>query len=255
MRPRSLVLLALVLLPLRTLAQPAPDALPPHACAQAGMALERETCTEADARMAMMYAALRRKQAGARDLDAQQRQWRHEVLDRCGDPACMAEAYAARTADLRRRNEAPVDRPAWTRPPLIVRRIGSIDDTHVERGLWFRGGAPRSLQLELHVDPADHLAWGDSGPQVVLYCTDPHKREGYAGRFSYRARVDGIDFVRVRRGPAYGFVMLRLDLGRDLPLDEDIRCSVAFTEWLLDRPATLHLVDADVDLPPVLGPA
>ena len=33
------------------------------------------------------------------------------------------------------------------------------------------------------------------------------------------------------------------ELGKALPLNEDIVCSVGFTEWLLDRPSTLYVVD------------
>jgi hypothetical protein len=37
--------------------------------------------------------------------------------------------------------------------------------------------------------------------------------------------------------------MLRFVLGKDLPLNEDIVCNLALTEWLLDRPSQLHVVE------------
>ena len=230
----------------------------PPGCAEAPIAAQHPCAdpalARADATLSRLHDALRARQADPRALDDEQRRWRREVLGHCPDTACAAAAYAARTAGLRRRNETPVERPAWTRPPLIARRIAAIDDTHVEYGLWFRGGMPRRLQLELHVDPGDRLAWGDSGPRVLLQCSDPHRREGYAGRFELRRQASGVDFVRVRRGHAHGFVMVDLELGRDLPLDEDVRCTVLLGEWLLERPSTLYLVDADVALPPRADP-
>lgn len=179
-----------------------------------------------------------------------QQQWHRDVLSRCTEDACRQQAYAARIALLRQRNEAALERAGWPRPALITRRIASIDDTRVEGALWFRGGQRRRLQLELHVDPGDRLAWTGSGPRVLLHCADPYKREGYAGLFRHEAMAHGIDFVRVRRGEALGLVMMEFELGRELPLDQDIRCSLVLTEWLLDRPATLYLVDADLDVAP-----
>jgi hypothetical protein len=33
-------------------------------------------------------------------------------------------------------------------------------------------------------------------------------------------------------------------LGKDLPLNEDILCHLALTEWLLERPSQLHITEA-----------
>ncbi len=143
---------------------------------------------------------------------------------------------------------------AWPRPPLVARRIATINDTHVEGGIWLQGGAPRALQLELHVDPADHLDWGPGGPTVRVACTDPHAREGYAADFSGLWQAHGPQFVAVTRAGRHGLVLMRLELGRDLPLGQDLRCRVVFLEWLLERPSTLYLVDADVDMPAPTAP-
>ena len=36
----------------------------------------------------------------------------------------------------------------------------------------------------------------------------------------------------------------RFVLGKDLPLNEDILCHLALTEWLLERPSQLHITEA-----------
>lgn len=52
-------------------------------------------------------------------------------------------------------------------------------------------------------------------------------------------------FVAVRRERGQGFILMNLELGKTLPLHQDIVCSVAFTEWLLDRPSTLYVLDVN----------
>jgi hypothetical protein len=107
-----------------------------------------------------------------------------------------------------------------------------------------RAETPRRLQLELHLHPDERVDWTLPGPRVQLLCRDPDAREGYAARFEYRATAHGVDFVRVRRDAGQGHVLMAFELGRDLPLRQDVVCSVGFSEWLLEQASTLYLLDA-----------
>ncbi|WP_052629590.1 lysozyme inhibitor LprI family protein [Pseudoxanthomonas suwonensis] len=272
LRPWRPLALLLMLHAAPATSQPAPVHFPAFDCARAASPVEKTICGDADLaaadrRMAVLYEALLAKQADRTDRTAlrrEQRRWLRDVRNRCADYDCLVAAYQTRNAELHRRNRTPRQLPPWPTAPLIERPIARIDDTRAERRLDLRSAVPRRLQLELHVDPDDHLDWTLPGPRVLLECTDPGHRDGYAPDFRHQAMAYGVEFTPVwralaaageestdpavaeRTSPqrAYGFILLELELGRDLPLDQDIRCMAVFTEWLLERPSTLYLVDA-----------
>ena len=219
-------------------------------CARASRAAERLVCehpdlAQADADLNLLYQALRAKPTRPEGLRAAQRRWLSQTRDRCADVDCLRSAYRQRVAELQAFNARPLAWQGRAFEPLFTRAIPFIDDTRVLRGLRLRAERPTRLQLELHVDPGDRLQWRLPGPLVRVHCTDPDWREGYAGRFTFQAQAHGVQFTPVQRDGAQGFVLLPLNIGRDaLPLKQDIVCSVAFTEWLLERPSALHLVAA-----------
>lgn len=217
-------------------------------CAQATTVAEHRVCAQpalaqADADLNYLYSALLRKPTRPASLRSEQRRWLRQVRDRCADEACLSAAYQQRLNALQALNARPLDLQNARFEPLSTHPINAIDDTWVVRGLRLRAEKPTRLQLELHVNPQDNLRWRLPGPLVRVHCSDPDKREGYAGLFSFMAQAHGVEFQPVRRAGVQGFVLLPLDIGRgDLPLRQDIVCSVVFSEWLLDRPSTLYLV-------------
>ncbi|MCV0440790.1 MAG: lysozyme inhibitor LprI family protein [Hydrogenophaga sp.] len=217
-------------------------------CAQASAVAEHLVCAhpdlaEADRALNALYRAVLKKPTRPPGLRQEQLRWLRTTRNRCANADCLRSAYRQRVAVLHALNIRPLSLTDAAFQPVLERAIARIDDTWVVGGLRLRANAPRRLQLELHVDPGDHLDWTLWGPRVQLFCTHPGRREGYAGRFEHRDQANGIDFLRVRRAQAQGFVLMRFELGKALPLNEDIVCSVGFTEWLLDRPSTLYVVD------------
>ncbi len=77
-----------------------------------------------------------------------------------------------------------------------------------------------------------------------MMCWPPDRREGYASRFEYTTRSWGDAFRPAERAGQRGYILLRFVLGKDLPLNEDILCHLALTEWLLERPSQLHITEA-----------
>ena len=219
-------------------------------CARASHAAERLVCehpdlAQADADLNLLYQALMAKPTRPAGLRATQRRWLSQTRDHCADVDCLRNAYRQRVGELQAFNARPLAWKGYRFEPLFTRTMPFIDDTRVLGGLRLRAERPTRLQLELHVDPDDRLQWRLPGPLVRVHCTDPDWREGYAGRFRFEAQAHGVDFVPVQRDGAQGFVLLPLNIGRGaLPVKQDIVCSVAFSEWLLERPSTLYLVAA-----------
>lgn len=221
-------------------------------CAQARTAVEHRVCdtptvAQLDEDMGHLYSAMLKKadRPGRQALRTQQRRWLATQRNRCEDAACLETAYRSRLAALLAENNRPLELGDAAFEPLFSRPIRHINDSVLVRGLTLRADTPRRLQLELHVDPTDHLNWRMPGPRVVVACTEPDAREGYANRINYRTQAHGlVDFVPVRRTQGQGYILMELNLGKGLPLKEDLLCHVAFTEWLLDKPSTLYLVDA-----------
>lgn len=60
--------------------------------------------------------------------------------------------------------------------------------------------------------------------------------------FDCQRRKAGQVIAPIRRGDRQGYRLMRMTLGQDLPLGEEIRCSVVFSSWLLDKPSELYLV-------------
>lgn len=222
---------------------------PAFDCAAAFSTAEHLICANpdlasADADLNALYRALVKKPGHSVTLRGDQRRWLRQTRDGCTDAACLRSAYTQRVATLSALNARPLELAGAPFKPVFKRGIDQINDTIVVRGLRLRSEAPRRLQLELHVDPGDHLAWRIPGPSVQVFCHDPDRREGYAARFEHLAHAQGVDFIPVQRRDAQGFILMTLELGKTLPLHEDVVCSVAFTEWLLDKPSTLYVLDA-----------
>lgn len=53
----------------------------------------------------------------------------------------------------------------------------------------------------------------------------------------------GDAFRPAERAGQRGYILLRFVLGKDLPLNEDILCHLALTEWLLERPSQLYITE------------
>lgn len=222
---------------------------PAFDCALALSTAEHLVCAHpelaaADAGLNQVYSALMKKPTRPAALRSDQRRWLRQTRDRCTSADCVRTAYRERMAELNTHNTKALLLAGARFEPVFERRIAQIDDTWVVQGLRLRADTARRLQLELHVDPGDHLAWTLPGPRVQLYCRDPDQREGFAGRFQHRRQAHGVEFTAVQRHQGQGFILMTLELGKDVPLHQDIVCSVAFTEWLLDRPSTLYVLEA-----------
>lgn len=177
-------------------------------------------------------------------LRRQQVEWQAETIAHCGGSACLLQAHRDRSRDLRMLLTRALDLRGQAWAPLLSRRIERIDDTAVVHGLHLRSGEPVHLHWELHPDPADDREWAGAGPAIQVFCHPPDRREGYASRFQFRTRAWGVEFTPVVREHGRAYLLAGMTLGEDLPLDEDIVCAVAFTEWLLDHPSHLYLVPA-----------
>lgn len=242
---RLLLLLCAALLSAPATAQVTPT--PGFDCNQAYTTAEHLICADAalalaDHELGLWYRAVQKKSNRPASLREDQRRWLREVRDACLNADCLRQAYRSRTDTLRAYNTVPLDWRSAPFEPVFEREIPLINDSRVVRGLRLRAEAPTTLQLELHVDPQDHLAWRAPGPRVQIVCTEPDRREGYAGLFEHRAQAHGLDFVAVQRGQGLGFVLMTLEIGKSLPLKQDIACAVGFSEWLLDKPSRFYVV-------------
>src|SRR5690606_31167379 len=128
-------------------------AQPSFPCPLDGSAVEHWICDDpelarADVELTRFYNVLGAKQEDSRPLAVEQRQWLHEVRNRCDSPGCVAEAYARRTAKLRARNARIVDLRAAPWKPVLERRIDRVDDVLVLRDITLRGERPRQLRWE-----------------------------------------------------------------------------------------------------------
>ena len=54
----------------------------------------------------------------------------------------------------------------------------------------------------------------------------------------------GDAFRAAERASQWGDILVPFVLGKDLPLNEDILCHLALTEWLLERPSQLYITEA-----------
>lgn len=199
----------------------------------------------ADLQLTKAYQAAMAKpdgDAALAALRATQLRWLRQ-RNRCDDVACVAAAYAQRTQELQAANRRVQVLNGPDFAPVFSRTLPHINDT---RGVWdipLRRSQPTAFQVELYIDPADARPWTGGGPGVRMMCWPPDRREGYAARFEYATRSWGDAFRPAERAGQRGYVMLRLVLGKDLPLNEDIVCNLALTEWLLERPSQLHVVE------------
>lgn len=223
-------------------------------CSQAQRTVEHWICAqpelaEADARLSEWYEHVLAQQADPQALRQQQLRWLRQ-RNRCESPACVADAYRQREHALRTLHQQVYHwgPAAWN--PVFDRVLPDIHDTRVVGGLRLYDTAPRTYRLELYIDPADDRPWAQSGPGVQLLCFPPDAREGYASRFQHAARSFGMRFARVERDGQRGYLLLRLRMGQDVPLREDVVCRMALTEWLLERPSRLVLVPEPAPGPP-----
>ncbi len=219
-------------------------------CAAAEKTVEHWICAspdlaQADGRLSEAYRIAQAKPDGHAALAAlrgAQLRWLRQ-RNRCDDAACVAAAYAQRTQELQAANRRVqvLDGPGFA--PVFSRTLPHINDTRGVWGIPLRRSQPAAFQVELYIDPADARPWRDGGPGVRMMCWPPDRREGYAARFEYATRSWGDAFRPAERAGQRGYILLRFVLGKDLPLNEDIVCNLALTEWLLDLPSQLHIVE------------
>lgn len=201
---------------------------------------------QADQRLNAVYRIALAKPDGDAalvNLRADQLRWWRQ-RNRCDTTDCVAAAYVQRTAELQASNRRVLVLGGKGFTPVFSRTLPYVNDTRVVSGMALRRAVPTAFQLELTIDPADARPWKEGGPGARVSCWPPDRQEGYASRFQYAAHSWGDAFRPIQRDGRAGFVLLRWVVGTDLPLNEDIRCTVALTEWLLEQPSQLHLVES-----------
>ncbi|MBP6297605.1 MAG: DUF1311 domain-containing protein [Acidovorax sp.] len=219
-------------------------------CGAAGKTVEHWICAspelmQADERLTHAYRTAQAKpdgDAAIAALRAAQLRWLRQ-RNRCEDVACVAAAYQQRTEDLQASNRRVRVLDAKGIAPVFTRTLPHINDTVGVWNIALRRAQPAAFQVELYVDPADARPWTSGGPGVRMMCWPPDRREGYASRFEYTTRSWGDAFRPAERAGQRGYILLRFVLGKDLPLNEDILCHLALTEWLLERPSQLHITE------------
>lgn len=230
---------------------PAAAASPSFDCRQAEKVVEHWICaspalTQADQRLNDAYRTALAKPDGDAALAAVragQLRWLRQ-RNRCDSPDCVAAAYARRTAELQAANRRFLVLDGAAFAPVFSHTLPYVNDTRAVSGILLRRAEPTAFQVVLAIDPADARPWREGGPGARLACWPPDRQEGYASRFEHRAHSWGDAFRPVEWGGRPGFVLLRFVVGKDLPLDEDIVCTVALTEWLLEQPSQLHLLQS-----------
>lgn len=232
-------------------AQEAAVPTPGFDCRQAEKVVEHWICAspelmQADLRLNEIYRTAQAKPDGDATLAALragQLRWLRQ-RNRCESQDCVAQAYAQRTAELQASNRRVRVLNGAVFAPVFSRTLDQVNDTRAVHGIPLRRAQPTAFQVELYIDPQDARPWSSGGPGARIACWPPDRREGYASRFSYQARSWGDAFRPIERDGRQGYILLRFVLGKDLPLNEDIFCSVALTEWLLDQPSQLYLVES-----------
>lgn len=225
-------------------------ATPAFDCRQAEKVVEHWICAsqalmQADQALAEQYRIAQAKpdgDAALATLRADQLRWLRQ-RNRCDTPGCVAAAYAQRTAALNAANGRVLVLQSSGAAPVFARTLPLVNDTRVVGGIALRRSVATAFQLELTIDPADARPWRKGGPGARVACWPPDHREGYAARFQYAAFSWGDAFRPMVRDGNPGYVLMRWVIGKDLPLNEDIRCTVALTEWLLEQPSQLRLVE------------
>ncbi len=218
-------------------------------CLRASKAVEQWICASpelawADQRLNGLYLTAQAKPDGDAALASLRRAqllWLRE-RNRCDTADCVAASYARRIAALEAANERVLQWRGKPFEPVFSRTVPEVNDTRVISGVKLRGTQATVFQVELYTDPRDARPWVRGGPGARIACWPPDRREGYASRFQYQAHTWGDAFRLIERDGRSGHVLLRFALGKDLPLNEDINCTVALTEWLLDHPSELHVV-------------
>ena len=220
-------------------------------CRQAEKVVEHWICASpelmrADLRLSEIYRTAQAKpdgDAALAALRAAQLRWLR-ARNGCENQDCLARAYAQRTAELQASNRRVLALDGKAFAPVFSRTLAQVNDSRAVSGIALRRAQPTAFQVELYIDPQDARPWRDGGPGARIACWPPDRREGYASRFEYQARSWGDAFRPATRDGRQGFILLRFVLGKDLPLNEEILCTVALTEWLLDQPSQLHLVES-----------
>jgi uncharacterized protein len=247
----SLLLLAALLCRPVAHAQEAAAPTPGFDCQQAEKVVEHWICAspelmQADLRLNEIYRTAQAKpdsDTALAALRSGQLRWLRQ-RNRCESQDCVAQAYTRRTAELQASNRRVQVLDGVAFAPVFSRTLDQVNDTRAVHGIPLRRAQPTAFEVELYIDPQDARPWSSGGPGARIACWPPDRQEGYASRFSYEARSWGDAFRPIERDGRQGYILLRFVLGKDLPLNEDIFCSVALTEWLLDQPSQLHLVES-----------
>jgi len=229
--------------------QPNQGAGPSFQCHLARTAVEKWICDDAalavaDLKMAGAFAGLSGRSANPSALRVEQRRWLR-VRNRCKDIDCVKARYDERNASLENALQAVLvlpNFPLLTLPPASIHRIAKINDSHVLRFSLPPAAGRQTFQWEFYPDPGDHAHLFSEGPFAGIHCKPPDAREGYAARFEFRKRNAGMSIAPIRRGTREGYLLVRMEMGKDLPLNEQANCIFHFSSWLLDRPSLLFMV-------------
>jgi len=229
--------------------QPGQGAGPSFQCHQARTVIEQWICDDAalagaDLALASAYAALADRSPSPSTLRTGQRRWLRE-RNRCGEIDCVKLRYQERTAQLEEALQAVQvlpNFPLLTLPPASIHRIARINDTYVLTLSLPPAARRQSYQWEFYPDPGDREHLFSEGPFAGIHCKPPDAREGYAARFEFRKRNAGRSIAPIRRGTRAGYLLVRMEMGKDLPLNESANCIFHFSSWLLDKPSMLFMV-------------
>jgi len=177
-----------------------------------------------------------------------QRLWEIGARDPCESVECLRNVYKERNVHLGVLHETPVPvtSEAWTplMPALVLQQV---DDTVLVRLPPVTLTEESLVRVEWQVPAGDRARWSVPGPGGRLLCQPPDAREGYAARFTFRQSTQGFQWPRwVREGQGLVFELFSFVAGRDVPLNEPVRCSFTIGETLVDNPSVISVWQGQV---------
>jgi uncharacterized protein YecT (DUF1311 family) len=222
---------------------------PSFSCQDAKTQIEKWICKDpalgtADSEMAAAYNDLKSRSDDASSLYSSQIKWLEE-RNRCQDAKCVALAYQLRNTVLTRELDTDKDLGAFswaTLPPNYIKRINAINDTYTLRFNIPAYAKHQKLNLEFYPDPNDYRMVFDEGPYAEILCTPPDAKEGYASYFNFHKRNSGLTIAPIKREGKHGYLLMHMTIGKELPLNAEIKCYFGFSSWLLDKPSILYMV-------------
>jgi hypothetical protein len=164
----------------------------------------------------------------------------------------MREVYQKRNAHLAVLHDTPtpVAPGPWTplMPELVLQQV---DDTALVRLPPLTFTVESLVRIEWKVPAGDLARWAVAGPGGRLLCQPPDAREGYAADFTLRQSTQGVHWPRWERdGQEMVFEVFSFVAGRDVPLNEPVRCSFTIGETLVDNPSVISVWQQPVGISP-----